>query len=74
MKSKTVRETLQPQEHVIPAQAGIQYKSHPVTNLSLDRPAKRLPHWKTVRAFRKSLPAVETSTVDLVREMRDASY
>lgn len=49
-------------------------RGRPVANLSPVRPAKRPPDWQAIRAFRESMPAVETSTTDLVREMRDTSY
>ncbi|MDP2825596.1 MAG: type II toxin-antitoxin system prevent-host-death family antitoxin [Sulfuritalea sp.] len=46
----------------------------PVAQLSPVRPVKRPPDWQAIRAFRESMPAVETSAADLVREMRDARY
>jgi len=46
----------------------------PVAQLSPCRPAKRPPDWQAIRAFRESMPAVETSATDLLREMRDARY
>ena len=49
-------------------------RGRPVANLCPIRPVKRPPDWQTIRAFRESMPAVETSATDLIREMRDASY
>ncbi len=49
-------------------------RGRPVANLSPIRPAKRPPDWQAIRAFRESLPAMDTSANDLVREMRDARY
>lgn len=49
-------------------------RGRPVASLSPIRPAKRVPDWKAIRAFRESLPAAGTSAVDLVREIRDARY
>ncbi len=49
-------------------------RGRPVAHLSPIRPAKRPPDWLAIRAFRESLPAMETSVTDLVREMRDARY
>jgi prevent-host-death family protein len=49
-------------------------RGRPVANLSPVRPVKRPPDWQAIRAFRESLPAVETSASSLVREMRDAGY
>lgn len=46
----------------------------PVANLSPIRPVKRPPDWHAIRACRESMPAVDTSATDLVREMRYASY
>ena len=43
----------------------------PVARLSPIRAARHPPDWQAVRAFRKSMPAVETLAVDLVRGMRD---
>jgi hypothetical protein len=45
-----------------------------VANLSPVRPIKRPPDWQAIRAFRESMPAMETSATDLVREMRNARY
>lgn len=45
----------------------------PVAQLSPIRPAKHAPNWRAIRAFRESMPAVETSSTDLIRKMRDAS-
>lgn len=49
-------------------------RGRPVANLSPVRPIKRPPDWQAIRTFRESMPAMETSTTDLVREMRDARY
>jgi prevent-host-death family protein len=49
-------------------------RGRPVAQLSPVRPVKRPPDWQAIRAFRESLPAVETSADDLVREMRDARF
>ncbi|MFA5913555.1 MAG: type II toxin-antitoxin system prevent-host-death family antitoxin [Burkholderiales bacterium] len=49
-------------------------RGHPVAQLSPIRPVKRPPDWQAIRAFRESMPAVETSATDLVREMRDTGY
>lgn len=49
-------------------------RGRPVANLSPVRPIKRPPDWQAIRAFRESMPAMETSATDLVRKMRDAHY
>jgi prevent-host-death family protein len=49
-------------------------RGRPVANLSPVRPIKRPPDWQAIRAFRESMPAMETSATDLVREMRNARY
>lgn len=49
-------------------------RGRPVANLSPVRPIKRPPDWQAIRVFRESMPAMETSAVDLIREMRDARY
>jgi prevent-host-death family protein len=49
-------------------------RGHPVAQLSPIRPAKQPPDWQAIRAFRESMPALETSATDLVRDMRDAGY
>ena len=49
-------------------------RGRPVAQLSPIRPVKRPPDWQAIRACRESMPALETSATDLIREMRDASY
>jgi len=49
-------------------------RGRPVAQLSPIRPVKRAPDWRTIRAFRESMPIVESSASDLVREMRDGRY
>jgi prevent-host-death family protein len=49
-------------------------RGRPVAQLSPIRPVKRAPDWQAIRAFRESMPIVETSASDLVREMRDGRY
>lgn len=49
-------------------------RGRPVAQLSPVRPVKRPPDWQSIRAFRESMPAMETSATDLVREMRDGRY
>jgi prevent-host-death family protein len=49
-------------------------RGRPVAQLSPVRPVKRQPDWQAIRAFRESMPAMETSANDLVREIRDAGY
>ncbi len=49
-------------------------RGHPVAQLSPIRPVKRPPDWQAIRAFRESMPAMETSATDLIREMRDGRY
>jgi prevent-host-death family protein len=49
-------------------------RGRPVAQLHPIRPVKRPPDWQAIRACRKSMPAVETSATDLVREMRYARY
>lgn len=49
-------------------------RGHPVAQLSPIRPLRQAPDWQAIRAFRESMPAMETSATDLVREMRDARY
>lgn len=49
-------------------------RGRPVAKLSPILHVKRPPDWRAIRAFRESMPAVETSAIDVVREMRDASY
>ncbi len=49
-------------------------RGRPVANLSPVRPVKRPPDWQSIRAFRESMPAMETSATDLVREMRNLGY
>ena len=46
----------------------------PVAQLSPIKPAKRAPDWAAIRAARESMPIIETSATDLVRNMRDAGY
>jgi prevent-host-death family protein len=47
-------------------------RGRPVAQLSPIRPVKRPPDWQAIRTFRESMPAVETSATDLVRDMREA--
>lgn len=49
-------------------------RGRPVANLSPVRPIKRPPDWQAIRAFRESMPTMETSATDLVRNMRDSGY
>ena len=49
-------------------------RGRPVAQLSPVRAVKRPPDWHAIRAFRESLPAMATSAIDLVREMRDSRY
>ena len=49
-------------------------RGRPVAQLSPVRPVKRPPDWQSIRAFRESMPSMETSATDLVREMRDGRY
>ncbi len=49
-------------------------RGRPVANLTPVRPVKRPPDWQAIRAFRESMPVMETSAADLVRDMRDARY
>ena len=49
-------------------------RGHPVAQLSPIRPVKRPPDWQAIRAFRESMPAMETSATDLIRERRDGRY
>lgn len=39
-------------------------RGRPVANLSPVRPIKRPPDWNAIRAFRESIPAVETSATE----------
>jgi len=45
----------------------------PVAQLSPIRPVKHPPNCLAIRAFRESMPAVEASSTELIRKMRDAS-
>lgn len=47
-------------------------RGRPVAQLSPIRPVKRPPDWQAIRAFRESMPAMETAATDLVRDMREA--
>lgn len=48
-------------------------RGRPVAQLSPIRPGERPPDWQAIRACRDSMPAMETSATDLVREMRNAA-
>ena len=48
-------------------------RGRPVAQLSPILHVKRPPDWRAIRAFRESMPAMETSATDLVREMRNAA-
>ncbi len=46
----------------------------PVAHLSPIRPTRRPPDWQAIRAFRASMPTMQSSATDLIRAMRDAGY